>query len=526
MTISPSSLAAGNLVIVDNQQFAVSAQVIPQKNIIIGTFDEDTFTTIEENVPIRVYSPEDVGGRTGYGFILHRLAKYAFKPGNVETWIIPQLEGGSDPDQAEGELDFTASLNNVAGTIYLYIAGELVRVNVTADMTDDAIGEAVEAAINAIDDLPVTAENTAGVVTITSKSGGEYGNFITLKIGSASDPEVVALPTGIACTVTDMAGGVGVPDIQDALDALGTGDAQNEDFFTNVIHGYGLDMVIFDAFSIYNGLGNGYVGNYKKEVVRFFRSLIGDITSLVAGLMVALAIATARRATDRTNGIICAPGSPNHPAEIAAQAIGVMAVTNSIRAEEGYIDKALDGIWPGARANRWTNDYDSRDQAVKGGVGTTFVKNGVVYLQNVITFYRPTTVAPESNGYRAMRNISILQNLLYNYRANFEREKWKGISIVQDTAKVSDINDRIKARDVDAVLDDLVDLANVFAGKAWLYNASYTIGELQIGDKVTLRAGLTGFDISFPVILSGEGGIYNSVIYFDTSIAILLTGGA
>jgi phage tail sheath gpL-like len=522
MTIYPSSLAAIVGVGVENQQFAVSAQVVPQKNVIIGTFDEATFLTIVPNVPLRVFSPADVGGRTGYGFMLHRLAKAMFKPGSVETWIIPQLEGGSDPDQATGTIDFTTSLNPVAGTIHLYIAGEHVPVNITAGMSDTAIGDAVEAAVNANDDLSVTANNVAGIVTFTSKSGGTWGNHISLEFNLGGGE---VLPTGVAAVVVDMSGGAGVPDIQDALDALGTGDGQNEDFFTNVIHGYGTDTGTLNALSEYNGVGNEFIGNYKKEIARPFRSLFCDVTPGSAGLAAALIAADLRR-DDRTNGFIAAPGSPNHPSEIAAQAVGVIAVTNSIRAEEGYIDKALDGVYPGAIADRWTNDYDSRDQAVRGGVGTTLYKGGVLTLQNVITLYRPTTVAPESNGYRAMRNISILQNLLYNYRMNFERTKWKGISIVEDTAKVSNINDRLKARDVDAILDDLVDLANVFAGNAWLYTASYTISELQKGDKVTLRAGLTGFDIIFPVILSGEGGIYNSTITFDTSIAILTAGGA
>ena len=56
MTISASSLAAVNGVSVQNEQFAVEAQVIPQKNVIIGTFDEATYTSITPNVPIRVYS--------------------------------------------------------------------------------------------------------------------------------------------------------------------------------------------------------------------------------------------------------------------------------------------------------------------------------------------------------------------------------------------------------------------------------------------------------------------------------------
>jgi len=520
MTVTPSSLAAGNLVSVENQQFAVSAQVVPQKNVIIGTFDEDTFTSIVAEVPIRVFSAADVAGKTGYGFMLHRLARAAFKPGNVETWIVPQLEGGSDPDQAEGEVDLSGSAGVQAGTLAFYSAGDRTAIAVAAGDTADEIGEALADAINDDDDLSIEAVNLLGVITITSKSGGTYGNFISLVFSLNAGEE---LPTGVVAVITIMAGGTGIPDIQDALDALGTGDGQNEKNFTNLIHGYGADTATLNAISTYNGVGNTFIGNYKKEIARPFRSLIGDVTSGSAGLAGALIFAGLRR-DDRTNGKICAPDSPNHPQEIAAQTLGIMGVINSNRAEEGYIDKTLDGVFVGDIADRWTNDYDNRDQAVKGGVGTTFAKNNILTVQNVITFYRPTDVAPESNGYRAMRNISILQNVLYNFRANFERSKWKGISIVEDTTNVSNINSRLKARDIDAVLDDLVALAEVFAGNAWLYNSSYTKSELQQGDKVTLRAGLTGFDMEFPIILSGEGGIYNTVITFDTSIAILLGG--
>lgn len=516
MTITPSSLAAVNGVTVKNEQFAVSASVIPQKNVIIGTYDETTYTSITPNVPIRVFSAQDVGAKTGFGFMLHRLAKAAFKAGTVETWIIPQAEGGSDPDQATGEIDYSTSVGVLAGTHVIYIAGDRVAVNITAGMTPTQIGDAVEAAINAITDLPVVALNAAGVLGLTSKSGGEFGNDISIAFNLNSGEET---PSGVNYVVTDMTGGTGTPDIQDALDALGTGDGQNEKYFTNLIHGYGAETAVLDAISTYNGAGNTFVGNYKKEVARPFRSLIGDVTSGSAGLAAALLFADGRK-LDRTNGKICVPGSQSHPQEIAAQMIGLMAITNSIRAEEGYIDKVLEGVWPGDTSDRWTNTYDNRDQAVQGGVSTTLIKNGVMTAQNVITFYRPDDVAPESNGYRPMRNISIIQNMLYNYRQNFEREKWKGITIVEDTAKVSDINDREKARDTDAVIDDLVALADAFAGKAWLYTASYTKQSLS----VDLRSGLTGFDITFPVILSGEGGIFNSLITFDTSIAIL-TGG-
>lgn len=521
MAIFPSSLAAVNGASIRNDQYAVTAQVLAQKNVIIGTFDEDTFTTISENVPLRVYSPEDVGGKTGYGYMLHRLALKAFKPGAVETWIIPQLEGGSDPDQATGSFDFSASAGVQAGTIYLYIAGDLVRVAVSEDDTADEIGAAVEDEINDDDDLPVTATNALGVVTITSKSGGTWGNLITLVVGNENDPYTVELPTGVACTVTNMSGGSGLPDIQDALDALGTGDAQNEEFFTNLIHGYGADTATLNAISTYNGIGNTFVGNYKKEIARPFRSLVGDTTSGSAGLTAALAFAALRRETDRTNGKVCAPGSQNHPAEIAAQVLGAMAVLHSRYPQVGMVDQILDGIWAGAKADRWTNDYSNRDQAVKEGLSTTLSKNGTLYMQNIDTFYRPTTIPASSNYFRQMKNISIAQNVLYNWRNNFNSTKWVGIFIVEDVTEVTDATQKQKARDVETVKDDVIALIDAFLGLGWIYQGDWSKENFT----VTLRDGLTGFDIYCPLIPSGEGGIFNSTIGMDTSIAILLTGG-
>lgn len=517
MTISPNTLAAINGVGVKNEQFAVSASVVPRKILIIGTYDPSK-TAVVANKPIQVFSADDVGAQTGFGFMLHRLAMKAFQGSQgVETWIIPQAEAAAAGAGA-GSVAFAAS-SALAGTIYLYIAGDLVSVNVTASESASDIATAVAAAINADKRLPVTATASSGTVTITAKSKGPWGNAIPIKT-NLNPGEV--LPTGVTATITALSTGSGVPDISDALDALGTGDLANEDFFTDVVHGYGsASTATLDAISTYNGASDDYTGCYAKEVARPFRALCGDVATGSAGLSALIALGDGRK-TDRTNGIIAVPGSANHPDEIAALAIGIMARINNVRAEETYINVVLPGIYPGAVADRWTSTHANRDLAVKAGVSTTLIKSGVVTMQNIVTFYHPDSVAQESNGYRAMRNISILQNLLYNYRANFEGAKWTGITIVSDTSEVSDPIDREKARDVDSVLDDLIALADVFAKKAWIYSASYTKSELAAGDRVTERAGLTGFDISFPVILSGEGGIYNSEIKFDTSIAVLM----
>jgi phage tail sheath gpL-like len=520
MTITPTSLAAGNFVSSKNVQFAVSAEVLDRKIVIIGTKDTSK-TGLTSDELMRVLSASEVGDVAGFGSMLHRLAVQAFAGSQgVETWIIPQDEDGAAV-QADGEIDWTGSTGVKAGTLAVYIAGIRVAVGITDGMTVEEISDAVVAAVNADVELPVSAAKTAVTfeTVLTAKSGGTWGNDIDISLNLLDGDET---PTGITAVITDMSGGTTVADITGALDAMGTTgtDSQNEKFFTELIHGYGQDTTTLDAISSYNGAGNDFVGNYRKEIARPFRSLVGDVVAGSSGFTGVTALGDGRK-LDRSSGVIAAPGSQNHPAEIAAWTLGYMARINSNRAEETYIN-AVTPFFAGDAADRWTDEYNNRDNAVKAGVSTTLIKSGNLTLQNIVTFYHPDSVPQSSNGYRAQRNISIVQNLLYNYGLNFEREKWQGVSIVEDKTAVTNITDREKARDTDDVLDDLVELAIQFAGNAWLYNSSYTIDELKLGDKVTLRSGLTGWDITFPVILSGEGGIFNSTIEFDTSIAILL----
>jgi phage tail sheath gpL-like len=502
---------------VQNVQFQPEAQNIPRKILIIGT--QLSTKSLTPEVPIQILSPEDCGDQAGFGSMLHRLSVQAFQGGNgIETWIQPQDEAGGAV-AADGEIDWTGTAGVLAGTINLYIAGLSVPVTIAAGATLEEVSDAVVAAVNAIKELPVTAAKTAVTfeTTFEAKSKGPWGNDISI-VFNLGVGEV--LPTGVVAAITAMANGAGVPTMADALDGLGVDDDANENFFTDVVHGYGQDTTTLDAISTYVGEGNTFTGLYDKLVSRPFRVLTGDVTSGTGGLTALIAITDTRK-LDRGNGIIAVPDSPSHPSEIAALAIGNMARINQDRAAQAYGDILLTGIWPGDKADRWTSDYDNRDLAVKSGISPTRVKSGNVFMQNVVTFYRPDSVPVASNGYRSMRNISILQNILDNIRTNFEQEKWQGISIVGDTTNVSSTIDRAKARDTDSVIDDLMALARSFESKAWLYEAAFTIDALKEAGAVTVRSGSSGFESNLKVILSGEGGILDTVTQFDTSIAVL-----
>jgi phage tail sheath gpL-like len=517
LTVNSIANAVGSSV--KNLQFTPEARNVDRKILIIGSqLAAKSFAT---ETPTQVLSAEDVADKTGFGGMLHRLAVRTFEGGNgIETWMVVQDENGAAAG-ATGDIDWAGTAGVLAGTIYLYIAGISVPVAIAAGTTLEAVSDAVVAAVNADTSLPVTAAKRAVTfeTDFTSKSLGTWGNFISIAFNLGAGE---ALPTGVAAAITAMSGGATNPTMQDALDSLGTNDDANEEFFTDVVHGYGMDdSTAVAAVKNYVGIGNDFTALYDKLVGRPFRCLMGDTVAGAAGLAAAQVIA-AVDLTDRANGIISVPDSPNHPDEIAALALGLMAKVNQDRAAQSYNGLLLPGIWPGDKGtDRWTSDYDNRDTAVKSGVSPTKVNNGSVYMQNVVTFYRPASVPVASNGYRSMRNISILQNILYNVRVNFEQEKWQGISIVADTANVGNVIDRAKARDVDAVIDDLVALAKSFEDRAWLYESAFTIAELKKTGAVTIRSGSSGFDSLFNVILSGEGGILDTVTQFDTSIAVL-----
>lgn len=518
MPLVDNSLASAVGSAVRNVTFQAVASVLPRKILIIGTYDPAKTAVVAET-PVLITSAADAGDKFGFGFMVHRLALAAEKGAQgIETWIQPQAEAGGAVE-SDGEIDWTGTVGVVAGTLFLYLGGEQYQIVVTTGMGVEELSDAVVAAVNAVNDAPVIAAKTAVTfeTTFTAKSKGPEGDTIDISLNLGVG-EVT--PTGVTAVITAMTSGAGLPTIQDALDALGTGDNANDDGFTDVIQGYGQDTTTLDAIKNYVGAGNDFVGLYSKTVARPFRSLVGDIVAGSAGLAALIVISDARL-TDRSQGIVAVPGSQSIPTEIAAQAVGHMARINNRRAEEAYNNIVLIGVQPGAKADRWTSSYTSRDTAVKAGISPTLVEAGSVKLQNVVSFYRPASVPVTSNGFREMVNISKLQNILNSQKVNFQREKWQNISIVIDASKVTNLTSRQKARDVNAVLDDLIQLVTSWEGLAWIADADFTIGRLKAGGLVVIRGGGDGFTITIPIILSGIGNIIDVTTEFDISFASL-----
>ena len=503
-----TSLATGVGNTFENVVITPAPSLLQRKIAIFGAVAASKISagSVTALSPVRVFSPEQVGTIAGTGTQAHRLAINAYAKSNgVETWLIPLAEGGSDV-AATGSLTVTVSTPK-AGTIFLYVNNNLVSASIPSAGSVTSIAAAIAAAITAMTSLPVSATAALGVVTITSKTKGTWGNDISLSFGLAGEK----LPEGVTIAVVQPTGGSGAPVIDTTVleTTLGTGDNKNEKWFTALIHGNGKLTSTLDAIADYVGRGDDAEGCYSPINGRFPRSLIGSTDNVLND---EITIADGRK-TDRAEGMICAPNTLAHPQEVAALAMGLMEGKNAELATNGYFGEILPGVIPGA--SRWTDTYTTRDTAVKSGVGTTMVKSGAVVIQNAITFYRPDDIPVSNNGSRSMRNISVLQNISYYVRNIWESAPWKDVIIVKNATDVYDPVAKRKAKDIQAVKNQILAMGNTMVKAGWIYSIDSIVEQLKDQTSVTVLPGGKGFKCYIAVILSGEGGNNDTTTMFD-----------
>jgi phage tail sheath gpL-like len=452
----------------------------------------------------------------------HRLALAAWRGhgGAVPTYIM--LEALSGGVAATRTVTFTAT-TPAQGTIALYIAGRLYEVSVAgSEETATTIAENAVAVINADAQSAFTAGNSEGVVTLTAKDTGVYGNSISVHLNARQDLGEV-LPSGVTCVIANGTSGAGVPNVAaDIAAGLGVGDSANEAHFTDVVTGYGDAAGALGALAQYVGEGQADVGLYADAVARPFRSLYGSIASGSAGLQQLIASANNRK-NDRCNGVVCRPGSMTPPAEIAAEALARCAMVNHAYPGKPYVGEVLSGVDIGAATRRdgadWTTDYAGQDLAVKNGVGFLLVKGGSATCSNVISHFRPANIPEESNAYREFANISKIQNILWNTMRTFQSVKWQGFIIVSNVANVGASAQRNLCRDIGMVKATLLSLIDGFYDLGLLYEKEFSIAFLRTDAAVQVRPGGDGFTNNMKYKLSGVGNILDTTIAVDTRVA-------
>jgi phage tail sheath gpL-like len=342
----------------------------------------------------RVTNADQVAALAGRGSMLHRQAVAYFKNNRfTETWI-GVLEDNAAGVAATGTITVTGPAT-AAGTIALYVGGELVQVAVASGDAATAIATAIAAAITAKTDLPVTAAANLAIVTLTHRHKGEVGNGLDVR---ANYQDGEKLPAGVGLAVVAMAAGATNPVLSTLIAALG------DSWFQVWAHGY------TDAISL---------AAIETELASRFgpmRMIDGVAITSVGGTQAALG--TIGDGRNSPHGCIVAQPGKNPltpPSEFAAAVAGVVAFPANQDPARPLQTLPIAGVKAPAEADRFT--LQERNLLLHDGVGATRVAGGgEVQLERVITTYKTNAAGAEDTAYLDATTMLTLLYLRFTFR--------------------------------------------------------------------------------------------------------------
>lgn len=369
-----------------------------QRALIIGQITSAGIAT--PNMPIISGGTGDANLQGGASSQLaNMLAAYRLNDSFGEVWYLP-LADAAGATAATGTLTFTTA-PTAAGTLSLYIAGQVVTVPVTASQTVAAIATAVAAAINLLPAMPVTAAAAAGVVTLTADNKGLCGNEIDIRFNYQGTAGGEATPAGLACTIVAMSGGATNPTLTTALGNLGT---MTFDFIAS-------PYTDPTSLAAVQQLLNDQTGRWSYN-----EQLYGHSFNAFAGTFSANTTLGLTR-NNQHESIVGFYGSPT-PSWIWAAALCAQAAA-SVRADPGIPLQSLPLL--GVLAPPLQSQFlpSQRETLLFDGISTFTVVQGVVMTENIITTYQTNAQGVPDNSYlevetmfQLMLEIRTLQSML------------------------------------------------------------------------------------------------------------------
>lgn len=381
---------------------------LPQRIAVVGQGNTAaTYATTKRQVT----SAFEAAGLYGFGSPIHQACLQLLPAngdgvGTIPVTIYP-LEDDVSGVAATGDITLTGIATE---TNVIYIKINNVRseaIVITSGEDGTTLEDRVTDAINAVLEMPVTAvaDGVGNKSDLTSKWKGSSANDIVIEVdGSVA---------GITVAITQLSGGLVNPDVDDALNQVGN---VWESMFLNCMDV--ADTTTLDKFSTF---GEGRWGALvRKPMIAF----VGNTATTVTA---ATAVSDARK-TDRTNVQLVAPGSNDLPFVVAARQLARIAKLANNNPPHDYGGQDATGLVPGDDGDQW--DYPTRDSAVKKGSSTIEVKDGVVNVSDVVTFYHPT--GDPTPAYRYVVDIVKLQNIIFNLDLIFATDEWDGAPLIPD----------------------------------------------------------------------------------------------
>lgn len=384
---------------------------LPQRLAVVG---QGSSASTYDTTKRQVTSATEAATLYGFGSPIH-LAVLQLLPvngdgvGTIPVTVYPLVDDGSGVASAG---DITPSGAATEAAAYRVRVNNIDSEEFVISVDDSAadIITAATAAINAVLEMPVIATDatpgTSTEVGIVSKWKGTSANDIVIEI-------VGSTTAGVSFAITQPVGGLVNPDVDDALNQVGNV------WETMVLNC--MDVADTTTLDKYSTFGEGRWGALVRKPLVV---LTGNTATTVTA---ATAVSDARK-TDRTNGQLVAPGSSDLPFIVAARQLARIAKVANNNPPQDYGSQDATGLTPGADGDQWT--YADRDSAIKKGSSSVEVKDSVVNVSDVVTFYHPT--GDPIPAYRYVVDIVKLQNIIFNLDLIFATPEWDGAPLIPD----------------------------------------------------------------------------------------------
>lgn len=362
-------------------------------------------------VAVQVRTADEAKALFGRGSMLARMIETYRKNDPIsEVWAVPLADdaGGT----AQTKTITVTGPSTAAGALIVRIAGQRLAVSVASGASATTIAAAIVAAVGAAPDLPVTAANAAGVVTLTAKHKGEAGKDIDVRINSEAGE---LTPAGVTTAVASVTAGAGNPAIDSVFTAIG------DQAFTAFVCPY------TDSTSL------GVLEAALAARWSAMKNLDGIGYSAAAGTLNALTTLGASRNSQYVS-IVGAKASPTPPWEWAAAYAAQVSYAGAIDPARPFQTLPLLGVLPPAIADQFIQA--ERDSLLRDGISTVTVQGGTVSIERAITTYQTNAQGIDDIAWLDVNTPLTLSTLRYTLRTRIAA-KYGRHKLVSDDASVA-----------------------------------------------------------------------------------------
>ncbi|MCK5613744.1 hypothetical protein KAR91_68400 [Candidatus Pacearchaeota archaeon] len=473
--VSPSVRASKIFIELAGVKKSLGSLFIPPIGGLIGQYDPLKTSTIDYE-PIRVLSSDDVGNKFGFGSHIHRQAlrfpsSVFLQGGGVYAFPVPEAGAGA---AATDDITFTGAATS-AGTLYFLIGGELVQVAVANADAITAIGDALVTAITADQDLPVTATNLAGVVTVTAKFKGTAGNQILQVINPGGETQESQNPTGVTVALGNPDGflstGATDPSVEDVFFDSGGNDKLGDRWYTIFTMPFtDQPNIVFQSAAA--------VGRSDPAINRMFGSGGGYIKETYAAALALPAVTNGKFIGEIWENRYQAPAF-----ELSAALVGTILDEQNQAPNRPYKTLEVDGPVNSDIANR---RYDENDALFRAGMGyCTIDTAGVPRFGDIALTHRTNTSGGATEEWFDFVTLSARQAKAYSLEQLFLTDKYAR-GVVVDDAAVTAVSFSIAPKDVVSDITKLIE--DLWAPQAWSKNTA----EIIAGITAEINAGFEG----------------------------------